>query len=243
MQKNLFFKRLLGLSFLSTILALTIGFVIDFISNKIGDINLITAGVIVFLVALFSALLGVSAYSSYMDKQLEDKIDILKTFIDSHGLGNIINEKTLTIWEKSAQSIWVVTLDLSNDIGIESNKKIEKEIVKTVSENLSKGKKYIYFVPDTPEIRGGIIQYKKTHNKFYKNGQVKFCIIPKNQFHFINEIVLYDVKENAPTRAVQWFPNKKLNYYLEIDEYYQTNLIGVLDYMIKTYKLENLEEL
>jgi len=242
MSKNIF-KRLLELSFLSTILALIIGFVIDFISNKIGDINLITAGVIVFLIAFFSALLGISAYSSYIDKQLEDKVEILKDFIKAYGLGNIINEKTLAIWESAANSIWVVTLDLSNDIGLDNSKNIDKEIVKIVSANLSKGKKYIYFVPNTKEIRGALLQYKKIHSKFYKKGQVKFCIIPESQFHFVNEIVLYDVKENTPTRAVQWFPNKKLNYYLEIDEYYQTHLIGILDYMIETYGLKDIVEI
>jgi len=242
MNKNIS-KRLLELSFLSTVLALIIGFIIDFISNKIGNVNLITAGIIVFLVAFFSALLGISAYSSYIDKQLENKVEILKDFIKAYGLGNIINEKTLAIWEASASSIWVVTLDLSNDIGLDNSKNIDKEIVKTVSVNLSEGKKYIYFVPNTKEIRGALLQYKKIHSKFYKKDQVKFCIIPENQFHFINEIVLYDVKEQLQTKAVQWFPNKKLNYYLEIDEYYQIHLIGILDYMIEKYGLKDIVEI
>jgi len=238
------FKKLFQLSILSTFAALIFGYLLNLLENKIGDFNLVISGGIVFLVAFLSASLGVITYSSYMDKLLEDKVEVLKSFIQSYGLGSIINEKTLTIWESTAKSIWVVTLDLVNDIGVSTNgQEIDREIVKTVSSNLKEGKHYIYFVPDIQEMKGAIEIYKQTHGDDYKNGQVKFCLIPENQFHFVNEIVLYDAKVKAKRRAVQWFPNKKLNYYLEIDEHYQKFLIGVLKTLKETYGLKDIQDI
>ena len=220
-------------SIIASALTLIIAYFINYLENNAKGINLIIAAAFVTSIAIMS----IGIYSIYANEELEDKVEILKDFIKSYGLGSIINEKTLTIWENAAKSIWVITLDLSNDIGIENDKKTDKKIVEVVNSNLKAGKQYIYFVPDTDKIYGAIKEFKKIHSGCYKKGQVKFCIIPTDHFHFINEIVLYDVEEDAPTRAVQWFPNKQLNYYLEIDKYYQLPLIGVLNNLIKKYNL------
>ena len=235
---NKFFKNP-TFSIIASALTLIIAYFISYLENNAKGINLIIAAAFVTSIAIMS----IGIYSIYANEELEDKVEILKDFIKSYGLGSIINEKTLTIWESAAKSIWVITLDLSNDIGIENDKKTDKKILEIVNSNLKQGKKYIYFVPDTDKINGAIREFKKIHSGCYKKGQVKFCIIPKNQFHFINEIVLYDVEEDAPTRAVQWFPNKQLNYYLEIDKFYQLPLIGVLNNLIKKYGLIDIENI
>ena len=226
-------------SIIASALTIIIAYFINFMEDNAKGINLIIAAVFVTLIAILSIVI----YSIYANEELEDKVEILQDFIKSYGLGSIINEKTLTIWESSAKTIWVITLDLSNDIGIENDKKTDKKIVDIVNSNLKQGKKYVYFVPDTNKINGAIKEYKKIHSESYKKGQVKFCIIPKDEFHFINEIVLYDVEEDAPTRAVQWFPNKELNYYLEIDKFYQLPLIGVLNNLIKKYGLKDIYDI
>ena len=226
-------------SITTSALTIIVAYFISYLENNENGINLIISAAFVTAVAIGS----IGIYSIYANEELEDKVEILKDFIKSYGLGSIINEKALMIWESSAKTIWVITLDLSNDIGIENDKKTDKKIVDIVKLNLKQGKKYVYFVPDTNKINGAIKEYKKIHSKCYKKGQVRFCIIPKEQFHFINEVILYDLEEDAPTRAVQWFPNKELNYYLEIDKFYQLPLIGVLNNLIKKYGLIDINDI
>lgn len=192
-------------------------------------------------------LLSIWIYSLYSNHKLEenfvDKIGILEDFIKANGLGNIINEKTLSIWESTAQSVWVVSLDLVNDLGVCGESSMDCELVDVVRSNLKKGKHYTYFVPNTTIIHGAINQYKKIHFGEYVKGQVSFCIVPKNDFHFTNEIVLYDAEENSVTRAVQWFPNTALNYYLELDAKHQGHMIGILKYFRQKYGLIEIENI
>jgi len=56
-------------------------------------------------------------------------------------------------------------------------------------------------------------------------------------------LALYDVKDKTQTKAVQWFPNQSLNYYLELDGHNQTHLVGVLDFMLREYDLKDVSGL
>lgn len=229
---------------LAAVLTFSIAFYIGYLQEILGGKNLLIGASI----TTFISLVSVGIYSLYSNQKLEDnfigKISILEDFIKANGLGNIINEKTLAIWESAANSIWVVSPDLSNDIGIANDNKIDKELVKTVHDNLRKGKAYTYFVPDTKEIKGQVNAYIKLHKDVYKENQVNFCFIPlQKSFHFTNEIVLYDVKDDMETKAAQWFPNQNLNYYLELDEQNQNHLVGILEYMISEYQLKDITKL
>jgi len=59
-------------------------------------------------------------YASYANSKIQenfsDHIDMIKEFIEANGLGDIINSKTLSVWEEQAESIWVITQDISNDV-------------------------------------------------------------------------------------------------------------------------------
>jgi hypothetical protein len=229
---------------MASVLTFAVAFFIGYLQEIVGGLNL-------FIGAIFTtviALLSVGIYSLYANQKLEEnfigKIHILEDFIKANGLGSIINEKTLAIWETSASSVWIVTPDLSNDIGMTNDNEIDKEVVKTVHDNLLNGKEYTYFVTDTKEIKGRINAFKKLHSNVYKENQVKFCFIPAEQsFHFTSELALYDVKDKTQTKAVQWFPNQALNYYLELDGHNQAHLVGVLDFMVSAYGLKDITEL
>jgi len=228
-------------SVLASILTFAVAYFIGYLQEIVGGLNLLIGAVF----TVFIAMLSVGIYSLYSNQKLEEnfisKISILEDFIKANGLGSIINEKTLAIWEESAKSVWVVTSDLSNDIAIANNNIIDKELVNAVSNNLLNGKKYTYFVPDTKEIEGRINEFKKLHSNAYKIDQVKFCFIPPKQgFHFTSELALYDVKEKTQTKAVQWFPNQSLNYYLVLGRNHQLHLVGILDFMIRKYGLKDI---
>jgi hypothetical protein len=229
---------------LASVLTFAVAFFIGYLQEIVGGLNILIGS----MFTIFIAMLSVGIYSLYANQKLEEnfigKISILEDFIKANGLGSIINEKTLAIWESAAKSVWIVTPDLSNDIGMTNDNKIDKELVSTVHNNLLSGKFYTYFVPDTKEIHGRINEFKKLHSNAYKENQVKFCFIPAEQgFHFTSELALYDVKDKTQTKAVQWFPNKSLNYYLELDGHNQTHLVGVLEFMITNYGLKDIVEI
>jgi len=153
---------------LASILTFAVAFFIGYLQEIVGGLNLlIGAGFTIFI-----AMLSVGIYSLYSNQKLEEnfigKISILEDFIKANGLGSIINEKTLAIWEEASTSVWVVTPDLSNDIGMTNDNTIDKELVKAVHNNLLNGKEYTYFVPNTKEIKGRINEFKKLHSNAYK---------------------------------------------------------------------------
>ena len=228
---------------LATVLTFAIAFYIGYLQEVLGGLNLLIGASL----TTFISLISVWIYSLYANQKLEEnfigKIGILEDFIKANGLGSIINEKTLSIWEASANGIWVVTPDLSNDVGISNDNDIDDYLIKTVHDNLLNGKKYTYFVPKSKLITGRLHEYIKKHKSAYKEDQVKFCFIPENQFHFINEIALYDVEFETQTKAVQWFPNQNLNYYLELDDHNQSYLVGILKFMVEQYKLKDITTL
>ncbi|QOY53220.1 hypothetical protein [Candidatus Sulfurimonas baltica] len=242
MEENKIMKFFKSPSFqsLATVLTFAIAFYIGYLQEVLGGLNLLIGASI----TTFIALMSVWIHSLYSNQKLEEnfigKIGILEDFIKANGLGSIINEKTLAIWESSASSVWVVTPDLSNDVGISNDSNIDEELVKAVHDNLLNGKKYIYFVPKSKLITGRLNEYIKKHKSAYKEGQVEFCFIPESQFHFINEVVLYDVECETQTKAVQWFPNQSLNYYLELDNHNQSYLVGILKHMIERYELKDI---
>jgi hypothetical protein len=187
-------------------------------------------------------------YAYYSNSKVEEsfisKIQVLDDFIKANGMGDIINEQTLSIIEKNSQNIWVITNDLANDIGISNDHNIDSKIIKIVKENLKSKKNYIYFLPNTKLINGRINEFINIHGDSFEEGQVKVCLVPYDQFHFVSEIVLYDVRKTSPTSsttAVQWFPNKELNYYLMLDDHNRTNLVGTLDIMLDKYGTKNIE--
>jgi hypothetical protein len=227
MMKNLgnFLKSPQGaglLSMLTYITAIAITYLKD---AKIGN-YLIISVFFSLLIIIVVMLIASEALKLEIEEEYEKNNEKLKGFIETNGLGNIISEHELARLESKSKTIWVFSLDLSNDTGIKNIHKQNNEIQKIVQKNLSDGKKYIYFIPDEPTIYGAIEEYKRIYN--YKEGQVKFCLIPPKKFHIVSEIVIYDEKI-----AVQWFPSKNMNYYIKLDKNYTKSIIETAKLILK----------
>ncbi len=116
-------------------------------------------------------------------------------------------------------------------------KEINKMLFNTIKENLEKGKKYKYFLPNNKEIIGKLKIYLDKHKEDIKYPkQVQVCLIPEDKFHFFTEIVIYKFKNNEP-KGFMWFPHKMFNYYLEIDKKFLYNLYGSLESLENEYTM------
>jgi len=233
LKNNIIFSGLL------LILLYLLAYLLESFSNNLKPDFLRESAIILTIIFIILVILAYFFLKSYLDSELNDKVNLLKDFIEANGLGNIINEKTLSTIESQSKEIWVITPNLKNDLYNET-------IKKTVANNLKNGKKYVYFVPQNTYIEGSISEYYKTYNNFiYDKNQVKFIQIPtpscneKNKngiyFYFPSEIVLYDVnEENKPSIVIQQFPNKKSNYYLLVEDSYKEYIIGLLKCLKKS---------
>lgn len=217
-----------------------IAYFLENLSNNLKPSFLIESSIILTVIFVLLIILAYFFLKSYLDSELNEKVNLLSDFIEANGLGDIINEKTLSRIESNAKEIWVVTPDLKNDLH-------NKLIKQTVENNLNEGKRYIYFVPQNSYIEGSINEYYKKYSKCLQNkNQVKFIQIPtpkcyeknKNEmiyFYFPSEIVLYDVNnKDKHSTVIQQFPNKKSNYYLVIEGSSKEYIIGILKYALKT---------
>jgi len=220
------------------VILLTLGafvgaFFLDFLENLVGTVHMLygaayAAAMVLVSICVFALMSKLQVKQDYMLQ-----VDILKGFIEANGLGQIINENEVQGIEKSSESVWVFTLDMSNDIGSTSKNKQENLIFEAVQGNLKQGKKYTYFVPDIPSIHGAIEEYRDKH--LFTAEQVKFCIIPYEEFHFISELVIYDADSQSNTQALEWFPSKDLNYYFRLDDDYKRNLVGIAKRLIRRH--------
>lgn len=227
---------------ISTLLSLVFAAYISYIEDLLGAQNIALAATFTVLVCI----LAMAIYAYYANSKIEEsfinKIKILENFIKANGMGDIINEEALSIIERNSEDIWVITNDLANDIGISNDHNIDAKIIDVVKENLHNNKRYVYFLPNTKLINGRINEYLNIHRNLFSDGQVKVCLIPYEEFHFVSEIVLYDVRnKNKKTTAVQWFPNKELNYYLMLDDHNRSHLVGILDIMLDKYGTKNID--
>jgi hypothetical protein len=224
---------------LSTLLIIAGSALIAYLQSLLDAKSLLVSSL--FLV--FICLSCIAIYAGYAQSRIEekyiDRIDIITEFIKSNGLGNIINEHTLADWEESANNIWVVTPDMTNDLINTTS-----PIFKAVHDNLAKGTKYLYFVPNNRKMIGTLNEFKTSvHKDVYREGQVKVCLIDESSFNFISEVVLYDVEEAVKTRALQMFPNDMKNYYMAMDQEYIRSTVGILTDLKDKYGVKEIENI
>jgi len=215
---NNFIKSSLGMTLL-TLLSFVVAFIIGYEEEKIGTNNLIIGGVFTIIIILIAMVIYANFSKLVIKEEYQENNEVLKGFIKAQGLGDLVSEHELSRLESEAKSIWVFSLDLSNDIGIKNLNEQNNEIFETVKNNLTNGKEYTYFLPDEPLKYGAIEKFKELHE--FKQNQVKFCLIPVKEFHIVSEIVVYDKKT-----AIQWFPSKNMNYYIKLDDNYTMSIIG-----------------
>ena len=224
---NKFIKSPLGMTLLSLLTFLT-ALIIAYMEEKIGTYNLIIGGIFTLVIVTITMIIFSNFSRLEIKEEYKDNNEILKGFIKAQGLGDLISEHELSRLESEAKSIWVFSLDLSNDIGIKSLHEQNNEVFEAVKANLKDGKEYTYFIPDEPLKYGAIEKFKEQHQ--FKKDQVKFCLIPVKEFHIVSEIAIYDNKT-----AVQWFPSKNVNYYIKLDDNHTMSIIGSGKLLLSEY--------
>ena len=218
-----------------TLMTFLIAYYLDYFKNRLDQQSLLIGASVTFAIVLIAMLIFALLARIQVKEDYEERYKTLEGFIQGQGLGNIISEQRLADIESKADEIWVFTHDMSNDIGVMYGHEHNKNLFETVKKNLHQGKKYIYFLPQTQKIYGSIHDFQKKHD--YQTEQVRFCLIPAEEFHFLSETVVYDANtQNDEAIAVQWFPSNRMNYYIQLDSPHRNHLIGIGKTLMKKYQ-------
>lgn len=119
---------------------------------------------------------------------------------------------SVTEREKTANIIWVVTKRLHYDIN-------HPDYIKTIRENLKRGAKYRYIVPNTDEINSNLASYKELYSLDNSAIDKMFLKLRTSDIvKFLRPITIYDPYEN---NTLSYFyghtRDKKNNDYLVFD--------------------------
>lgn len=224
---------------LASILTFVFAFYLSILQDQIGTYNLAIAATLTTFISILSIFIYSSYSKSNVEQEFDEKVVLLEDFIKASALGKIINEETLSKMEEQAEEIWIVSQSLINETREENQSKEHTMIYDIIKENLTNNKHYLYFLPDTKEVKGVINSFKKIYNSVMKPEQVEFCLIPVDEFHFINDIIVYDVtKLSKKTEALFSLPNDKLFYYYALDQIAKEKLIGTLELLKEKYDVK-----
>lgn len=154
---------------------------INYLESNVGFFFTLIALIILCLLVGISYYVGSAIFFTVSKKTLELKIDLeIKTIIEKIGESKIMNgvckEEQLALMEKTCkfEEIWLISPDLLTEI----NNGIYAGVIK---QNLRKGTRYKYFVPDTEinKVRVKIFEESCGHNK---NLEIHFLA---NDFFFL----------------------------------------------------------
>ena len=110
-----------------------------------------------------------------------------------------IDQATLDIIEKQAKNIWVVTVRLSSEL---ENKNLQK----SVEENLENGKNYIYFLPHEDdkyflEVNRNLKRFKELDLYKKHKSNIQFIRLPQNTQFLLEEVVIYNPTESESSES------------------------------------------
>ncbi|MCV6574662.1 MAG: hypothetical protein OIF58_02915 [Cohaesibacter sp.] len=187
--------------------------------SKITTIILICAAVYAFFLYLYNVIIMKPRDLHDKFADLHDRINLtVETLIRKQ---QFIEQKTLGLIEENAEDIWVITTSLENEL-------TDPDLAKTVSDNVSRGKKYKYFLPHPnhpyfKNVDRNIENYKKLY--FYEKykGNIQFIRMPLHVHFLLEEVVIYNPYQ--PERSAEDFSGiNGFTYYRNNDQHNEKSL-------------------
>lgn len=168
-------------SILLPILSVVGSICINYLETNVGFLNTLIALIIICAIVGVTYYVGTAIYFAASKKTLESKIDLeIKAIQEKIAEGKIMNgickEEQLALMEKTCifEEIWLISPDLLTEI----NNGIYAGVIR---QNLKKGTRYKYFVPDTEinQVRVKIFKESCGHSK---NLEIYYLV---NDFFFL----------------------------------------------------------
>lgn len=209
----------------TTVLVVIVGIVIAEVQGRVGFISLLTSAAIILVVYWIS----VKLISIPILQQISEAIGTIQTHINPESIAWLLDTDQLAEYETNADAdeIWLLSSDLLEDL-------VGGPFQSIVKNKTASGTKYIYFVPDTPELRARITVIKSSHKH---NDRIKVVLLPDKFFFLVPklDIVIYNpLTQNAQGTKVRTAfmgipdPVGKNHYHARMNVDFVDRLVGVL---------------
>ena len=212
---------------LVTFFTIILSVVISEIQTRVGWITLIislTTVIGIYTIITWLNLKYVFSISLKLSHDIQEKID---SYIGFEKKGWIFTVPQLVEFEKNIDTpeIWLISGDLAEDV-------VGEPFFEAVQQNIKRGVKYRYFVPDRPEIHARVSQIQK-HYRTTKSIRVTylstdfFFLVPDLDFAIYNPY-----RANADVERVCYMglpvPGEEIHYEVKISDDLIDVLIGKL---------------
>lgn len=230
-------KRLIDHGFLALIISiLTILFsvVLSQVQSKVGWLALVLG--LSFMLALYVSTVWL--IQRPIIDVLGEGLTEVSQLVSNSSKSFLYSNHKLEEYERNVNcpDIWILTADLLTEV--------ERDIFKRlVVPNIKRGIRYVYFVPDTPVIRGRIAQMRSQYSGLGKTDEVQLTFLPDTFFFLVAnlEIAIYNPladgnQQFAPRTAFMGLPTTTIaeegHYYVPIARELVDKLVGQLDPLV-----------
>lgn len=215
-----------------TVLTVVTGVILSEAQAKIGWWPLVGAVVVVLLVLLTVSVVVATPIQADVVSRLANMERLVERAIEPRAITWLFETEQLAAYERvcDAPEVWLLTSDLLDDV----QGGMFQEVV---AQNLKRGIRQVYFVPNSPEVRARVetvLTYHKRHPNMrfvYVSGDL-FLLSPKL------DIVIYNPLA-VPPAARRGFmglpaPRSVRHYHAEIDGEFIDRLVGRLLPMLES---------
>ena len=218
----------------NTFLAIAIAALIPMLRTKVGMSNLLIGIGVVFFLYLLNVIIVSRLATIKHQEALEANIEKLDKAVSSNNLNWMVNQRYLGIIGSQSCETWTFAPELNVALDPDS------PILKARQRNLANGSKYIYFMPDRPRTHKIIADYLRLHD-LNDPEQVKFFLIPSNEFLFHTIITVYNVG-TTDEKAIEYLPIGSPDVWVEMDNLHTKRMIGIGEMFMKQLESIHVSE-
>ena len=196
-----------------------IAFIYDYLSeNQGGDFPF---GILYAFWALviLSIIIAVMQYRYSGYKKAQGYIHELGEKNKKNNYDWVVNQEHIARAENNSDEIWVFAQELTFAIMPET------QIFKGLAQNLKRGAQYRFYMPDNPHVHKIIADFHRLHD--FKGGQVRFFLIPNDEFVFNSIISIYGMAGHETPVAIEFIPNKSVTVWAEMDDFFTAEMIRI----------------
>ncbi|MAF30696.1 MAG: hypothetical protein CMF60_00625 [Magnetococcales bacterium] len=179
--------------------------------------NIAIALSFVLLTVFITQTILAQSLKIHRQEYLDDKISDLKNIIVGSNLSWLVNEKYVSAVEAESETTWIFSPFMMNDVQLNEN-------IDTLTANLKKGCRYIFFTADRPRNHKAFADFKRRIK--FENGQVQVYFIPASDFLFVTDMMVFGVGGERE-RAIEKLPVVESQFHMEMDKLHTDRIIGI----------------
>ena len=196
-----------------------IAFIYDYLSENGGGEFPFGILYAFWALVVLSIIIAVMQFRYKGYKKAQNYILELEEIIEKNNYDWVVNQEHIARAEYNSDEIWVFAQELTFAIMPET------EIFKGLANNLKRGAQYRFYMPDNPHVHKIIADFHRLHD--FESSQVRFFLIPNDEFVFNSIISVYGMAPHETAVAIEFIPNKSVTVWAEMDAFFTAEMIRI----------------